>query len=326
CLTCRSCETSCPSGVQYGRLLDIARGFSVQMVTPPLRRRIISSLIRAIVPRRWLFAILLYIGQSIRFLLPSFLKKHVPRRKPGRYEVRQCEQAKVLLLSGCVQSAATPNVTASLMQLLLHQGIDAEVINEGCCGALDYHLGAHDVGKARIRQVIDLLYERIGQIDQIISSATGCGVTILEYPQILADEPDYRDKAEAVAAKVVDVVSLLEGMPFRCRGKQVSVHTPCSMQHGMKLVGRVESILTAAGATIVPHRNGHLCCGSAGTYSILQPEISNKLLARKVHDLESGQPDVIVTANVGCQLFLGEGANVPVVHWVEYLADNLVQD
>ena len=323
CLTCRACETTCPSGVEYGRLLDIGREFVKEHANRPLRSRLLTFALRLVVPRPVLFTPLLKLGQFLRPILPGFLQPHVPIKMPVLHQVEHVTGANVVLLSGCVQSAATPNVVASLLKVLRHQGTDAEVLQEGCCGALDYHLSAHEAGMRKMKALIDQLYPRIDQIDYIVSSATGCGVTIRDYPEILQYDAEYSDKARAIADKLVDPIEIVSEEAIEVTPTRVAVHTPCSMQHGLGLTGAVEKLLGDMGFDIAPHKEGHLCCGSAGTFSILQPELSQQLKARKLHVLSEGKPDVIVTANVGCQLQLKEGANVPVMHWIELLAEQV---
>jgi glycolate oxidase iron-sulfur subunit len=323
CLTCRACETACPSGVEYGRLLDIGREIVKDHASRPLRSRLITLALRLVVPRPFLLSPLLKLGQFFRPLLPKFIQRHVPIKMSVLHKVEPVIGAKVLLLSGCVQSAATPNVVASLLKVLHHQGMDAEVFHEGCCGALDYHLSAHEAGMQRMRAVIDQLYPRIDQIDYIVSSATGCGVTIKDYPEILQYDIEYRVKASAIVDKLVDPIEIVSGEAIEVVPTRVAVHTPCSMQHGLGLSGAVEKLLGDIGFDITPHRDGHLCCGSAGTYSIVQPELAQQLKTRKLNFLVEGKPDVIVTANVGCQLQLKEGANVPVMHWLELVAQQI---
>lgn len=323
CLTCRACETTCPSGVEYGRLLDIGREFVKEHANRPLRSRLLAFALRLVVPRSVLFAPLLKLGQFFRPILPGFIQIHVPMKMPVLHKVEQVTGANVVLLTGCVQSAATPNVVASLLKILRHQGMDAEVLHEGCCGALDYHLSAHEAGMQKMKAIIDQLYPRIDQIDHIVSSATGCGVTIRDYPEILQYDADYRDKARAIVEKLVDPIEIVSEAAIEVTPTRVAVHTPCSMQHGLGLTGAVEKLLGDIGFDITPHREGHLCCGSAGTFSILQPELSQQLKERKLNVLGEGKPDVIVTANVGCQLQLKQGANVPVMHWLELLAEHV---
>ncbi len=321
CLTCRACETTCPSGVEYGRLLDIGREFVNEHSNRPLRARLLTFLLRLVVPRSGLFKPLLKLGQIFRPLLPAFIRNHIPETMPVMHQTESVAGAKVVLLSGCVRSAATPNVVASLLKILRHQGMDAEVVHEGCCGALDYHLSAHDAGLQRMKAVIDQLYPRIDQIDHIVSSATGCGVTIRDYPEVLQYDAEYCPRAKAIVDKLVDPIELVSGQGIEAPATRVAVHTPCSMQHGLGINGSIEKLLGEVGFEIVPHREGHLCCGSAGTCSILQPEMSKQLKERKLDVLVEGKPDVIVTANVGCQLQLKEGADIPVMHWLELVAE-----
>jgi glycolate oxidase iron-sulfur subunit len=330
CLTCRSCETTCPSGVQYGRLLDIGRGLVAERTTRPLSKRIISSLLRLVVPRHYLFKPLLTIGQFFSPVLPTFISRMIPPKQQSIGALtteKQVEESgkSVLILHGCVQKAATPGVNQALEDLLALKGVDVlSLQDEGCCGALEYHLSAHEQGLERMRHLIDKLHERLPQIDHIVSSASGCGVTIKEYPLHLANDPEYLDKAKAVVSKVVDVAELLSEFEFECSPKKVAVHTPCSLLHGQKLSGMVEKVLKKSGMTIVESRESHLCCGSAGTYSILQPKLSGRLLTRKLEVLEENSPEVIVTANIGCQLHLQSEADTRVMHWVELIHKQLV--
>ncbi len=323
CLTCRSCETTCPSGVEYGRLLDIGREFASRYVKPTYKSWALSFMLRLVVPRPVFFKPLLALGQIFKRLLPKSLRIHIPSKMPALHQVESIKGAKVVLLSGCVQSVATPNVVSSLLKVLRHQGTDAEVFAEGCCGALDYHLSEHDAGMQKMRKVIDQLYPRIEQISYIVSSATGCGVTIKDYPEILKYDVEYQEKAKTLAAKVVDPIEIVNLQRTLVNSKRVAVHTPCSMQHGLGLNGKIEKLLGEMGVDVIPHSEGHLCCGSAGTYSILQPKLSHQLKERKQKALKVNQPDIIVTANIGCQLQLNEGSTVPVMHWLEFLAENV---
>ena len=325
CLTCRSCETTCPSGVQYSRLLDIARGLITTRVQRPFLPTILSFVLRLVVPRPAVFTQLLKLGQFFKPVLPRFLSDKIPEVQKLLPLAGSEHDTTVILLQGCVQRAATPNVNRAITILLDGQGIGVEhLAAEGCCGALDYHLSAQAAGKNRMRRLIDELYPRLTKIEAIVSSASGCGVTVREYPIILADDADYHDKAQAVADKVIDISELLADKTFACQGTRAAVHTPCSLQHGQKINGVIEEILKRAGIEVVPAVDGHLCCGSAGTYSIMQPTLSRQLRDRKLGALQKEQPDVIVTANVGCQLHLQTGTNIPVMHWTELLATRLL--
>jgi len=323
CLTCRACETSCPSGVKYSRLLEIGKELIAKKSARPVSNQIQSALLRLVVPRSYVFTPLLRTGQFLRPVLPGVLANKIPvKHKPLPMPDRKTEhsQKNVLLLKGCVQRAATPNVNIALEQLLASQDVAVTSLQgEGCCGAVDYHLSAHERGLQRMRDLIDKLHVQLGKVDYIISSASGCGVTIKEYPLYLSEDPEYARKAAQVVKKVVDVSELLRQFEFKCSPIRAAVHTPCTLQHGQGINGEIENILQRAGITIVKSRESHLCCGSAGTYSIMQPDLSQRLKTRKLAVLQENSPQVIVTANIGCQLHLQTGANVPVKHWVELL-------
>ncbi len=325
CLTCRACETTCPSGVAYGRLLDIGREFAAEKVQRPQRWRLLSFALRFVVPRPRLFRPLLHLAQWLRPLLPAALKNKTPRIEPARNAVDDVDAPRVLLLGGCVQSVATPNVNAALQKVLKRQGVSSKILDAGCCGALEYHLSAHDDGLARVRSLIDQLSPWIDKVDHIVSSATGCGVTIRDYPEMLIDFPEYQEKARRLADKLADPIELVSGdqADALLKDVKVAVHTPCSMQHGMKMPGRIEPLLMGLGAEILPVADGHLCCGSAGSYSLMQPALSSQMQTRKITSLNAGSPDVIVTANIGCQLHLDAASDTPVMHWVELIADRL---
>ncbi|MCZ6502635.1 MAG: glycolate oxidase subunit GlcF [Gammaproteobacteria bacterium] len=329
CLTCRACETTCPSGVQYGRLLDIGRELIVTRSKRPMLDRLLSFLLRLVIPRGYLFRPLLKLGQFLSPVMPQVVARKIPpKQKYLRLVARELEspRMRVLLLQGCVQSAATPNVIRVIEQLLNDKGVATLTMpDEGCCGALDYHLSAHNEGRRRMRDLVDKLFERLSEIDYIVSSASGCGVTIKEYPIYLSEDPEYADKSRQIIDKVVDVSELLGKFEFSCTSVHVAVHTPCTLQHGQSIDGEIERILENSGITISKSRESHLCCGSAGTYSILQPDLSTQLLKGKLSALQENSPDVIVTANIGCQLHLQSGANVPVMHWVELLHQQLVR-
>lgn len=327
CLTCRSCESACPSGVEYGWLLDIGRDIIAEKTSPKLPWRIMSAALRAVVPRPRLFTLLLRLGQVVRPLLPPFLKDNVPRRAPvRRYDTRvPAPPAKrVVILQGCVQRGATPNVNRALEFLLgLHEIAFEYVAGEGCCGAVDLHLSAHAVAVRRMKSLIDRLLPLLDSVDAVVSTASGCGLTIKEYPRVIGNDPEYGDKARRVAASVVDASELLEDLAFDCEPAVVAFQAPCSLQHGRRIVGKVEGILRRAGMRLTAVPEPHLCCGSAGTYSFMQPKLAGRLRQRKLAALASGSPELIATANVGCQVHLGAKSDIPVVHWLELLADRV---
>ena len=329
CLTCRSCETTCPSGVEYGRLLDIGKHLVETRYKPQrsMLRILQSSVLRLLLPRPRLFAFLYTIGRGLRPILPLRIRKTMPIsqlaalpavRSSGQSET---QQRKVLVLQGCVQRSITPGVNRALEHLLEKHQIKVSYLSEeGCCGAVDYHLGHQDKGTQRIRALIDRLEPQLDEVECIVSSASGCGVTIKEYPQILKDDPEYLAKAERIVSRVKDVSELVTTLEFACQPMNVAIHTPCTLQHGQKLPVIVQEILLRAGAQLVPVAETHLCCGSAGTYSVLQPELAERLGRRKINCLTEHAPDVIVTANVGCQTQLAAYGDTPVMHWVEFLA------
>ena len=327
CLTCRACETTCPSGVRYGRLLDIGKGLiAAQPVKTKPLRALVVGLLRFFVPNPDLMGPVLRFGQYFRPLMPASLARHLPRLSRKTYAIPAISKpsGSVLLLQGCVQRIATPQVNQALTKLLATQDVLVETMSiESCCGSLDYHLGAHAAGRQRMRRLIDQIYPRLALVDSIVSTASGCGVTLKDYPEILKDDLEYRRKAEAVIAKLVDVSELLAAHTFDCLPTRVAFHSPCTLQHGQKITGLVERILRSAGFQLCSVQNAHLCCGSAGTYSILQSEIAQRLLQNKVESLLQENAEFIATANVGCQLHLQTGTDVPVVHWVELLADRL---
>ena len=327
CLTCRACETTCPSGVRYGRLLDIGKGLIAEkQVSSSWLRRLLIPLLRLVVPQPRLFRPLLQMGNLLRPLLPGVIRRHVPVLVNKSYVLPAivASAPRVLVLQGCVQKAATPQVNQALAVLLSQQGVAVEFLpEESCCGSLDYHLAAHDAARSRMRRLIDQLYPRLSEVQAVVSTASGCGVTLKEYTEIFADDPIYLAKAHQLHAKLRDVSELLASFTFSCLPGRVAFHSPCTLQHGQKINGVVEDILRRAGFALCAVQDAHLCCGSAGTYSLLQADISQTLLANKVTRLQAEQPDVIATANIGCQLHLQSGAAVPVVHWVELLADRL---
>ena len=327
CLTCRSCETTCPSGVSYGRLIDIGRELVEERVQRPVLVRLKRGLLRRILPFPWRFSVLLGLGRAVRPLLPKPLAKKVPPRQQAMPAASAPSSTRTMLvLDGCAQSSATPNTNQAATNLLGKFGIRLISAPEaGCCGAVSQHLAVPDEARVFIRHNIDAWWPYVQQsAEAIVISASGCAVMVKDYKHLLADDPDYREKAARISelakdlSEVVQTLDLsqldIEGLP-----KKIAFHSPCTLQHGQQLNGVVEEILTRTGFELIPVADPHLCCGSAGTYSILQPELSRQLLANKLDSLQARQPELIATANIGCQLHLGTGAGVPVVHWVELL-------
>jgi len=327
CLTCRSCETTCPSGVSYGRLVDIGRELVEERVQRPAPARLMRALLRRVLPFPGRFSPLLGLGRTMRPLLPKPLAKKVPpRREPIPAATASSATRTMLVLEGCAQSSATPNTNRAAANLLGRFGIDLISVPEaGCCGAVSQHLGAPEEARGFVRRNIDAWWPHIEQgAEAIVISASGCGVMVKEYGHLLADDPVYKEKAARVGELAKDLSEVVRDLDLTrlktsANPKRIAFHSPCTLQHGQKLNGVVEEILTRAGFELLPVADSHLCCGSAGTYSILQPELSRKLLANKLESLQAQQPELIATANIGCQLHLETEAEVPVVHWVELL-------
>jgi glycolate oxidase iron-sulfur subunit len=326
CLTCRSCETTCPSGMQYGHLLDIGRGMVDQAAPRPIGQRLLRRLLREGLSRPALFGFGLRMGQLFRPLLPAALKQKIPLRQQLAPALATPSTRSMLVLDGCVQAGATPRTNNAAGRILSRLGIRLTSIpSAGCCGAVNYHLGAHDAGLDNMRRNIDAWWPLIAEgAEAIVSSATGCGALLADYGHLLAADPEYADKAARISALHRDIAQVLQGEnlallnPDTTVGK-VAVHTPCSQQHGLKQTGQVQDILSRAGFELAVTREDHLCCGSAGTYSILQSDTSARLRQRKLAALTGDSPDLIVTANVGCQLHLNDNDGPPVYHWLELL-------
>jgi glycolate oxidase iron-sulfur subunit len=329
CLTCRACETTCPSGVEYGKLVDIGRGIAEQKVGRSLPEKLQRKALRALLPKPALFASLFKLGQGFRPMLPAALKAKMP--VPGEAGAWPAPRhaRKMLVLEGCVQPTLAPDINAASARVLDRLGISLIIAPQaGCCGALAYHLNAQEEGLAAMRRNIDAWLPYLEQgVEAIVMTASGCGVTVREYAYHLKDDPHYAEKAQRISDKTRDLTEILlaekdallkllaEAEP-KIEQRKLAVHTPCTLQHGQKIVGVLEALMSAAGFEITPSPDRHLCCGSAGTYSILQPALSQRLLANKVTALESGQPAQIVTANIGCLTHLQSGSSVPVLHWV----------
>lgn len=323
CLTCRACETTCPSGVAYGELADIAR----RQIGP--RRAglqgALRQLLQWLVPNARRLRLLARIGRCVRFLLPRALASQVPSDVTHGLAGNTQGAKQVLLLQGCAQQVTTGGTNESVQSLLARLDIGVMTSpREGCCGSLDMHLGDEAKTLDAVRNNVDALFPLLAQVDAIVSTASGCGVTVKDYGSLMAADPAYAERAARVAEATVDISEYLGGMAAtltaKFPGKQVAWHPPCSLQHGQQVEGLVEKILTAAGYELLPVADAHLCCGSAGTYSVLQPDWSDQLRQSKLQALQSQQPDLIATANVGCQTHLAEGTKTPVKHWIELLS------
>lgn len=324
CLSCRNCETTCPSGVKYHDLLDIGRPVVEQQVPRPLGERLLRLGLRAVVPHPSLFKALTRTGQALRPLLPGVLKAKLPARiaAPGQRPAPR-HARRVLLLEGCVQPALSPNTNAAAARLLDRLGISVQpVAAAGCCGAVDYHLDAQEQGLARARRNIDAWWPAIeAGAEAIVQTASGCGAFVRDYGHLLANDPRYAAKAARISALARDLVEVVLAEPLDqlglCAEQRLAFHCPCTLQHALKLGGAVEQLLTRLGFTLTPVPDGHLCCGSAGTYSLTQPTLSRQLRDHRLAALESGNPQLIATANIGCQAHLDSAGRTPVRHWVE---------
>ncbi|MBI1424987.1 MAG: glycolate oxidase subunit GlcF [Gammaproteobacteria bacterium] len=327
CLTCLNCETTCPSGVQYHRLLDIGRSYVDEQVARPLPQKILRWLLRKILPHTRRVTALLKMGYALQPLMPAALARKLPAKQlPVSHQPAQ-HTRKMLLLAGCVQPAMTPRTNQATALVLNKLGIEViEAAKATCCGALSHHLSATEEARGYMRKNIDAWWPHIEQgAEAIVITASGCGAMVKEYAHLLQHDPYYAEKATRVSALAKDLSEVLSEDDMRQlgHGKQRSIafHPPCTLQHAQKLNGRVERLLLAAGYKLQPVTDSHLCCGSAGSYSILQPAIANQLKQRKLDNLQAGKPELIVTANIGCQLHLQSEAAVPVKHWIELFVD-----
>jgi glycolate oxidase iron-sulfur subunit len=336
CLTCLSCETTCPTGVRYGRLVDIGRNLVEERVGRGPAESAWRGLLNAVLPKPSLFGALLKLGRLGRPLLPPALKRKAP---PGPAAAGPWPAAvharRMLVLEGCVQPSLSPATNAAAARVLDRLGISlVRAPGAGCCGGVTFHMNQQQDALDYMRRNVDAWWPHVEQgAEAVVITASGCGVTVKEYGHLLRHDPAYADKAKRVSALTKDIseVILAEKERLLTLGRQtpnvrrqsLAFHSPCTLQHGLKLQGTVESFLKDLGYSLTPVPDSHICCGSAGTYSILQPALSQQLLANKVAALESGAPSAILTANIGCQTHLQSATALPVRHWVEALDDSL---
>ncbi|MFM9881017.1 MAG: glycolate oxidase subunit GlcF [Burkholderiaceae bacterium] len=335
CLTCRNCETTCPSGVQYGHLVDIGRKLVDAKVPRPTGEKLLRQALAIGLPSP-LFGPAMKLGQAVRGLLPAALQAKVPARQASGTWPSRVHARKVLLLAGCVQPAMMPNINSATARVLDRAGIQSLLAPQaGCCGALKFHLNDQHGGKAQMRANIDAWWPYLqggaDAVEALVMNASGCGVTVKEYGHIFKDEAAYAAKAARISELTRDLSELLPAMVEPLRRQlpspgeakawpRLAFHPPCTLQHGQQLRGGVEQHLAALGFDVrTAASEAHLCCGSAGTYSVLQPEIAQQLRDRKLGHLDALAPEVIVSANIGCITHLQGGTRVPVKHWVEVL-------
>jgi len=328
CLTCRACETTCPSGVEYGRLADIGRHLLGQEVKRSLVDRIIRWILLRILPHRRRFGFLLRIGQFFKPVLPRVLSSEIPVKQVELSRRYTEHKRKMLMLTGCAQASATPNTNNAAARVLDRLSITLiEPNNSGCCGAASYHLSEHEQARNFARRNIDAWWPMIEQgAEHVVISASGCGNIVKDYGNLLKDDSLYAKKARRVSDITRDLSEVLlnedlQKLPIAEADTRVAVHCPCSLQHGQQLPNHIEDVFGQLGLNSTKTLDKHLCCGSAGTYSLLQPTLSKKLLKNKLKALTVDKPDQIVTANVGCQMHLASASSVPVRHWVEVVDD-----
>ena len=334
CLTCRSCETTCPSGVHYSRLLDIGRDVVHARVKRSLAERLTRSALRNVVTRPKLFGSLLKAGQLARPALPPKLRRKVPpSARPSRPLPTATHARRVLMLEGCVQPSVSPATNAAAARVLDRLGIGVVAApRAGCCGAVSFHLEERREALDFMRRNIDAWWPEIEcGTEAIVITASGCGVMVKDYAHELARDRTYADKAKRVSELAKDIGEIILAERERLHGlipqptspRRIAFHAPCTLQHGLRIRGEIEALLSSLGFELTPVRDAHLCCGSAGTYSLLHPELSQRLLENKLAALTEHAPDEIVTANIGCQMHLQSGSSRPVRHWIELLDDRL---
>ena len=324
CLTCRSCETTCPSGVKFSHLLEIGR----EKVELDLPRSSAQKALRWGITRflnsGWMFKTAIASGQLVSPVLPASLKSNIPAKQAEIERPVTQHQRRVIMLSGCVQPTLTPNTNAMAIKLLDKMGISTiEISANHCCGAVGAHTSQYQQGRAQARKLIDYWWPYIEDgVEAIVITASGCGVAVKDYASLFARESAYAERAKKISKLACDLSELVSSEikqnPLQVdTKKRVAFHTPCTLQHGLGLKGIVEDVLTGVGYEVCQVAESHLCCGSAGTYSIFQPGLSKQLRSNKQAALTVDTPDIIATANIGCQLHIANGAKVPVVHWVE---------
>ncbi len=339
CLTCRSCESTCPSGVEYARLLDIGRELVDRQVRRPLAQRLLRFALREAIARRWPFAVALRAGQWLRPLLPPRLRSRVPQHRAALGWPARTHARKVVLPAGCAQPALMPNVDAATARVLDRLGVQAlRAPDSGCCGAVRHHLGDPGGALAQARRNVDAWWPLLeAGAEAILVNASGCGAMVKEYGRLLRADPAYAQRALRVAAAARDpaewlpaqLEGSLDALRVRVTGSdaaaRVAFQSPCSLQHGQRVRGAVEQLLARLGAEPLPVADAHLCCGSAGTWSILEPGLAAELRARKLAALQARAPAAILSANVGCIAHLQAGTRTPVRHWVEWLDEAMAE-
>jgi len=334
CLTCRNCETTCPSGVQYGALVDIGRKLVEERVQRPASQRLLRGVLRRMLNSP-AFGPALKLGRLFRPVLPEVLRNKVPAARPaGRLPDTSRHPRQVIMLAGCVQPAMMPSIDAATIRVLDAVGIGTRIVaGAGCCGAINFHLDAQEAALDQMRANIDAWLPLLdsGEAECIIMNASGCGAMVKEYAHHLRDDPAYvanalrlvdkvRDVAEVLAPHAQELAGRLTGLPGR-----TAFHPPCTLQHWQGLRGVSERLLTDLGFELQQFGEAHLCCGSAGTYSVTQPELSQSLRDRKLRHIGAAEPEYIVSSNIGCITHLQSGTATPVRHWIEVVDEALAR-
>lgn len=329
CLTCRACETSCPQGVRYGRLLDIGRDLVEKIAPRPLKQQLARRALRAVVPHPMRFTALLRAGQALRRFLPQELRARIPAQRAAGPWPARAHARRMVVWQGCVQPSLAPDINAAAARVLDRFGIQLLAARDGCCGVLSHHMAATGEARDFMRKSIDALWPHLeAGAEAIVVTASGCGAHFRDYGQLLHDDPDYRDKAQRVSEMTRDIAEVVaaewqdDTLPAASAvqpAQRIAFQSSCSLQHGEKLNGVVESLLQRAGFKLLPVRYPFMCCGSAGAYSILQPTLAQALRARKIDTLLASRPQAIATANIGCLTHLAQVSPVPVSHWIEML-------
>lgn len=323
CLHCASCETTCPSGVNYTRLLDISREIIDEHYHRPIKEQKKRKLLAKTLSSPLKFSLLLSTGRMSKTFLPQILTEKIPEKRSTLDWPTTTHDRKMLILDGCAQPSISPDINSSTAHVLDKMGVSLLRIKKAnCCGAVKLHLSDEESARQQMRKNIDLWWGAITDgIEAIISTASGCGVTLKDYGYHLKDDPDYANKAILVSKLSKDIAEIIskEDIPITSNPLTLAWHPPCTLQHAQGISGIVEAILIRAGHQLVPVINQHLCCGSAGTYSILQPEIANQLRSNKLDALTAESPDMIVTANIGCQTHLEQKSDIPINHWITTL-------
>jgi len=329
CLTCRNCETTCPSGVQFGHLIDIGRNLAEREVARHPADRTLRAALREGLTGSW-FAPTLKLGQAFRNWLPAPLRESVPQPlDAGSWPLRR-HPRRMLLMTGCVQPALRPAIDAATARVFDAAGVELKVASGGgCCGAIRQHLADPEGALNEARANVDAWWPALesGECQALVMNASGCAAMVLEYGHLLRHDPTYAERARRLSAAVRDVSQALAGCVPQLRerlksgasGSRVAFHPPCTLRNGLKLAGQTEQVLAALGANLVPFEEAHFCCGSAGTYSVLQPKLARRLRDRKLGHIKAAQPDAILSSNIGCIHHLQGGTDTPVMHWIEWV-------